>query len=673
MLLSKKMNKKDLKLHEKPWINPKIQRLMKYRDKLLRKLNRKFTENGEYLYKKVRNRVASELRSSKIKYYNFYFTEHKSNMKMLWSGIRSIINIKNKKMFNISQLVQNGKVVQDPKQIAQIFNNFFINVAAQTDSDIPRTRKSPLDYLGCKLEHSFFLSPTDSAEIESIIFQLKTGKAVGPYSIPCNLLKMLNSSISPMLAILINESFQMGVFPDKLKVAKVITLHKKGATDNTSNYRPISLVSTFSKIFEKIMHKSLYDFLEVNKILHSLQFGFRQKHSTSHTLISMTEKIRNSIDNGNNGCGIFIDLKKAFDTVNHSILLKKLDHYSIRGAPHEWFVSYLSNRKQYVSVNGHASDELIITHGVPQGSVLGPLLFLLFINDLPSVSKFLTFYLFADDTNIYYESSDLMNIQKIVNRELRKVRKWLEANRLALNIEKTNFVIFRSQQRIITDRIILKIGKRKIKQESCVRFLGVLLDSTLSWKNHLTELSKKLARSAGIFYKIRHYAPRDTLTILYHAVFAPFLSYGVSVWGLTHPSFLDPVAILQKKVLRIIVFSEKTAPSAPIFDSLQFLKLNDIITYQITSFVFECLHNLAPLYFHGYFTSIERMHNIGTRQSIRGDLFALRCNTTQYGLRSIHYSGVRLWNSLPLEIRNSNSLSSFRNKLEKHLLATYKS
>ena len=161
----KKMNKKDLKLYEKPWINPKIQRLMKYRDKLLRKLNKKYTVNGEDLYKKFRNRVVSELRSSKIKYYNFYFTEHKSNMKMLWSGIRSIINIKNKKMFNISQLVQNGKVVQDPKQIAQIFNNFFINVAAQIDLDIPRTRKSPLDYLGCKLEHSFFLSPTDSAKL----------------------------------------------------------------------------------------------------------------------------------------------------------------------------------------------------------------------------------------------------------------------------------------------------------------------------------------------------------------------------------------------------------------------------------------------------------------------------------------------------------------------------
>ena len=195
-------------------------------------------------------------------------------------------------------------------------------------------------------------------------------------------------------------------------------------------------------MFEKIMHKRLYELLEVNDILHSLQFGFSCKYSTSHTLISRTEKIRNTIDNGNYGCGIFIDLKKAFDTVNHSILLKKLDHYGIRGIPLQWFESYLSNRKQYVSVNGHTSEELFVTHGVPQGSVLGPLLFLIYINDPPNVSKCLTFFLFADDTNISYESSDLLSIQKIVNRELHKVRKWLEANRLALNIEKTNFVLF---------------------------------------------------------------------------------------------------------------------------------------------------------------------------------------------------------------------------------------
>ena len=212
----------------------------------------------------------------------------------------------------------------------------------------------------------------------------------------------------------------------------------------------------------------------------SLVFG--KKNSTQHTLVSMTETIRKTIDNRNFGCGIFIDLKKAFDTVNHSILLRKLEHYGIWGIPLQWFHSYLSNRKQYVSVNGLSSDELNIIHGVPQGSVLHPLLFLIFINDLPNISKHLTFCLFADDTNIYYESSNLLHIQKIVNRELRKVRKWLEANRLALNIDKTNFVIFHSQQRKITDQIVLRTGRKKINLESCVKFLGVLLDSNLCWK-----------------------------------------------------------------------------------------------------------------------------------------------------------------------------------------------
>ena len=183
-------------------------------------------------------------------------------------------------------------------------------------------------------------------------------------------------------------------------------------------------MSVFSKIIGKLVHKRLYDFLELSDVIHPLQFGFRKKHSTAHALISLTEKIKKTIDDGNYGCGVFIDLKKAFDTVNHDILLKKLEHYGIRGVPLEWFRSYLTNRKQYVSVCGNTSETLEITCGVPQGSVLGPLLFLLYINDLPSVSRKLTFFLFADDTNIYYESSDVVDIQKTVNKELRNVREW---------------------------------------------------------------------------------------------------------------------------------------------------------------------------------------------------------------------------------------------------------
>ena len=235
-------------------------------------------------------------------------------------------------------------------------------------------------------------------------------------------------SISIPFCMIINDSFLSGIFPNKLKIAKVIALYKKDSRDNPPNYRPISLLSVFSKLIEKTMYKRLYSFLDSCNILRPLQFGFREKHSTLHALIGMTKTIKETIDKSMFGCGVFIDLQKAFDTVNHSILLKKLEHYGIRRVGLDWFSSYLSNRKQYVSVNGATSDYLDRACGVPQGSVLGPLLFLIYINDLPSISKVLSFCLFADDTNIYFSSHDLFSLQKIMNRELKKVKKWLDAN-----------------------------------------------------------------------------------------------------------------------------------------------------------------------------------------------------------------------------------------------------
>ena len=268
----------------------------------------------------------------------------------------------------------------------------------------------------------------------------------------------------------------------------MISLFKKGKPEIPSNYRPISLLPIFSKIFEKLLYRRLYRFLEIHKVLYSLQFGFQENHSIDHAVVSLTEAVRNTLDNKRLGCGIFIDLQKAFDTVNHRILLSKLEHYGVRGCALEWFRSYLSDRKQYVSVNGSNSDVLSITCGVPQGSVLGPLLFLIYINDLPNASKKLTFYLFADDTNIYYECDDLPNLTKVVNKELRSVKRWLDANKLSLNIDKTNYIIFHSSSVKVPSDSDIKIGKKHIKRVKFVKFLGLLLDEHLSWRYHLSEL-----------------------------------------------------------------------------------------------------------------------------------------------------------------------------------------
>ena len=281
------------------------------------------------------------------------------------------------------------------------------------------------------------MTPADKNEISFIISCLDSHKSSGPNSVPVKILKLLKNDISQQLSDIFIVSFSTGQFPSVLKIAKVIPIHKKQSKVDYTNYRSISLQSNIEKIIEKLMYKRLSNFLDINNLMYSLQFGFRPKYSTTHALINLPWSIRQSLDEGSFGCGMFVDLQKAFDTVDHKILLHKLEYYGIRGVCNDWFKSYLSDRKQFVSIDGHNSDLMTVDCGVPQGSVLGPLLFLIYINDLHKAIQYCKVHHFADDTNLFHTSQSVKNLNKLVNRDMKHLNNWLSANKISLNVEKT--------------------------------------------------------------------------------------------------------------------------------------------------------------------------------------------------------------------------------------------
>ena len=683
----KKLTPKEIKLEQKPWISNELIKMITIKNKLFnRKKRQPNNDNIKRLYNIFRNRVNRELIKSKKNYYTKFFEDNNNNSRKIWEGIKSIINIKNTKGTSITQLKVNEKIIDNPKEIVEKVNDFFVNIGPNTENDIPHNPfVKPEKFLKNRNPNNFIFEPISNEEVLEIITNLEN-KSPGPQSIPVNLLKLIADLIVTPLTKIISNSLTTGVFPDALKISKVIPIHKGNSPEELNNYRPISLLSIFDKIKEKLVHKRLYNFLEQNNILYKNQYGFRKNNSTTYALLQITEKIKETIDNRKYGCGIFIDLRKAFDTVNHKILLKKLEHYGIRDIAYNWFESYLTNRRQYVFLNGESSEIRSVNCGVPQGSVLGPLLFLIYINDLPNISKILDFYLFADDTNIYFEAETPEKLESVLNKELKQLHTWLIVNRLSLNIEKTNFVIFHPYNKPLRQKITLKIRKNAISEKSHVKYLGIMIDSGLTWQEHIDCVTKKISRAIGMMYKIRPFVNKKTLIMLYYSLLFSHLNYAIEVWGSTHNIYLNRILILQKRAVRLISFCDRRREdfsfptSDPLFYNLHIHKVQDIFVLRIAKFIFNCLVKLTPVNFHNWFNLTIQVHRYNTRSKYvdidksipTRTLFVPIARTSHYGMKLIKVLGPRLWNNLPSILRVGNiSFPIFIKKLKKNLLEFY--
>ena len=374
------------------------------------------------------------------------------------------------------------------------------------------------------------------------------------------------------------------------------------------------------------------------------QFGFARKPSTNNALIEISEIIGKAHDNGNFKIGDFVTFQKVFDTVNHEILIDKLSHYGIRGTANNWFTSYLSKRSQYASILGYDSETSHVPHGVPQGSVLGPLLFLVYINDLHMAIKFSKVYHFADDTNLLHISKSPQKLQRLLNLDLRFLYNWLLANKIFLNCAKTEFIIFHKPGYPCSYNFKIKVNGHSIFPSKSIKYLGIYPDATLSGNTHCSILINKLIRANGMLTKVRHFVPITELSSIYHAIFSSHMIYGSQVWGQTINTHTEKVFKLQNRALRTITFSDFQADPNPIYKSLKILKLDDLVTLQNVLFVYDHIKETLPICFDSYFTKISDVHKIGTVNSALGCMFTPYSSTTRYGLNSITRKCVDSWN-----------------------------
>lgn len=666
-LVTKNTTLKHLKNREvivKPWITPNLLKCIRKKDTLhlLTKKNPNDLKLKEK-YKKYRNTCITLLHDLKRKYESKQLNDANGDSKQTWKCIKNICNI-NKAVNKNDELI---KSTENPKDAVNKVNSYFSSVGKTLANNILSSLSTTEEQLVSLVKppksgtptNSFFLTPTDPNEISKIISSLKTTSAPGWDNISNNILKHGKQHLSHIIAFITNLSFSSGIMPDSLKLANITPIHKAGNPQIPSNYRPISLLTSLSKIIEKVVNKRLLCYLEGQGILSDNQYGFRNNRSTNDAVSNLTDFVSKKLDSGKRCVGVFLDLAKAFDTVSRPILLRKMETYGIRGSPLEWFNSYLTGRKQRVRLDNCVSDLSEAEFGVPQGSVLGPSLFLLYINSLCMLNlERVQTFAFADDTAFVFYGDSWSDVALAAQSGLNLITNWLQENLLTLNTDKTKLIAFSISNRTSPKSdLIIKLHTNHslsntapctcsvVERVQHIKYLGVIIDENLSWKNQIAAMCCRLRKLLYLFKMLRSSADSQTIRLVYQALCQSVLTYCISAWGSACKTHLLRLERAQRAVLKVAHSKPFRYPTTLLHQDVRLLSVRQLFLL-ITTVNF---HKNAPT-------------NILETQTNRRLAWKIPKVRTSFGKRCHYYLGPYIYTKLNKKL---NLVSLTRKKCRK--------
>ena len=651
---------KRVKSKPAPWLTPQIKAVMNDRDKLMRKYRKSKSDFDKREYQNKRNRVNILLRKAKTNYSKELLRENSNDPESFWKTLKLLYPVSSKENPRTQPFEINGEKSTDEKEIVKGFKTFFSNIVYSIKSKaMPFTDfiwSKPSEMI-CKTYKTFRFKKVTPTEVCGYLRKLQRKKATGCDGLPASFLKDSKDSIKNPLCHIINLSIVNGIVPTEWKTARIVPIHKSGSRTLFDNYRPISILPTISKIIEKIVHKQLVTFLEENKLIYRHQFGFRSHMSTEQAATLFLDSIRLNVDKGNLVGACFIDLSKAFDTISHSKLLAKLPKYGIHDRELDWFTDYLFGRKAIVQFDQTQSDDFVMCSGVPQGSILGPLLFLIIFNDLTDVIKHSKVIKYADDTVLYVSAKSATEISNKLTDDLTTLSKWFDDNELIMNLKKgkTEALLFGTPQKVSKQfqDFDVYVNTTKISITKDYKYLGVPLDSSLNMNTFFDKCYKKASSRLNLLAKLRNELDTNAAKSIYQSMIMPTFTYcGLQLLCLTNTQ-AKKMESFHKRAERIVNTNDE---NRTVLQSI-----SNANKKRACAFVKLCLDDEVMDSFKQYFVLCK--HNKNTRNNAK--MIRLPNIKTEYARKSFYFTGAKIYNTLPLEARSLQK-SEFSNFIKEY-------